>query len=78
VYAIGVHGEKLLKWGFRPHAASPFCFGKRNQNHFRPSAALQRMVKKLPILFQVPPPPPHPKAVMPTEEKKSKDKVKIF
>jgi len=44
--------------GFRPHTTRHFCFGKSAQNHFRPSAALQRMVEKLTILFRVPPPTP--------------------
>ena len=27
--------------GFRPRATSPFCFGKRGENHFRPGPSLR-------------------------------------
>ena len=32
---------KELVCGVSPHATSPFCFGKSDQNHFRPCAALR-------------------------------------
>ncbi len=38
--------KELFYVGCCPHTTSPFCFGKRNQNHVCPCAALR-----------VPPPP---------------------
>ncbi len=46
---------KIIYAGFRPRATSHFCFGKSDQNHFRPCAAPPIPLRS--SLSGVPPPP---------------------